>query len=66
MLRHPYILGVPQRQARGGKLEVVPNKGEQNRKWVPHPYILRGPGEGGNPTAPLHSRGSGRSSKHVG
>ena len=35
MLRHPYILRGPQRQARGAKSEVVPNKGEQNQKWSP-------------------------------
>ena len=32
--------------------------GEQNKKWLPHPCILRGPKEGGNATSPLHSRGS--------
>ena len=31
MLRHPCILGGPQRQARGAKSDVVPNKGEQNQ-----------------------------------
>ena len=56
MLCHPCLVGGPQRQARGGKLEVVPNKGEQNRKWLLHPYILRGPNEGGNATSPLHCR----------
>ena len=58
MLRHPCIVGGPQRQARGGKLEVVPNKGEQNWKWLPRPCLLEGPQEGGNATSPLHSRGS--------
>ena len=53
MLRHPCILGDPQRQARGAKSEVVPNKGEHNRKWLPHPYLLGGPKEGGNATSPL-------------
>ena len=48
MLRHPCILGDPQRQARGAKSEVVPNKGEQNQKWLPHPCLLGGPKEGGN------------------
>ena len=46
MLRHPCILRDPQRQVRGAKSEVVPNKGEQNQKcnkgeenekWLPHP-----------------------------
>ena len=58
MLRHPYILGDPQRQARRAKSEVVPNKGEQNLRWLPHPCLLEGPKEGGNATPPLHSRGS--------
>ena len=35
MLRHPYILG--DLQQRGAKSEVVPNKREQNQKWLPHP-----------------------------
>ena len=37
MLRHPYILGDPQRQARRVESEVVLNKWEQNLKWLPHP-----------------------------
>ena len=57
MLRHPCILEGPQCQARGAKSEVVPNKGEQNHNWLPHPYLLGGPKEGGNATSPLHSRG---------
>ena len=56
MLRHPCILGDPQQ--RGAKLEVVPNKGEQNQKWLPHPYLLGGPKEGANATSTMHSRGS--------
>ena len=36
----------------------IPNIGEQNQKWLPHPCLLRGPKEGGNATSPLHSRGS--------
>ena len=49
---------------RGRKCYVSPtfsgvtNKGGQNHKWLPHPYLLRGPKEGGNATSPLHSRGS--------
>ena len=39
-------------------LSGVPNKGEENQKWLPHPYLLGGPTEGGNATSPLHSRGS--------
>ena len=58
MLHHSCILGGPQRQARGAKSEVVPNKEEQNLKWLPHPCLLGGPKEGGNATSPLHSRGS--------
>ena len=34
--------------SRGTKLEVVPNKGEQNQKWLPHPCLLGGPKEGNN------------------
>ena len=33
MLRHPCILGGLQRQARGARSKVVPNKGKQNDKW---------------------------------
>ena len=39
-------------------LSGVPNEGEQNHKWLPHPCLLGGPKEGGNATSPLHSRGS--------
>ena len=48
---------------RGGKCYVtpafsgIPNKGEQNQKWLLHPCLLGGPKEGGNATSPLHSRG---------
>ena len=58
MLRHPCILGDPQRQARGAKLEVVPNKRDQHQTWLPHPCLLGGQKERGNATSPLHSRGS--------
>ena len=58
MLRHRCILGDPQRQVRGAKSELVPKKGEQNQKWMPHPCLLGGPKEGGNATSPLHSQGS--------
>ena len=37
MLRHLRILRGPQHQARGPKSEVLPNKGEQNQNWLPHP-----------------------------
>ena len=57
MLHHPCILGGTQRQVRGAKSEVVPNKGEQNLKWLPHPCLRAGPKEGGNATSPLHSWG---------
>ena len=30
----------------------------QNQKWLPHPYLLEGPKEGGSAMPPLHSRGS--------
>ena len=43
MLRHPCILGGPQRQAQGAKSD-----------WLPHPYFLRGPKEGGDGTSPFH------------
>ena len=46
MLHHPCILGDPQRQARGAKSEVAPNKGEQNQKWLSHPCLLGGPKRG--------------------
>ena len=36
----------------------IPNIGEQNQKWMPHPYLLGGPKEGGSATSPLHARGS--------
>ena len=36
----------------------VPNKGEQNQNWLPHPYLLGDPKEGGNGTSPLHNQGS--------
>ena len=40
----------------------IPNKEEQNQKWLPHPCLLGGPEEGGNAMSPLHSRGSPPSS----
>ena len=38
----------------------VPNTkvGEQNQQWLPHPYFVGGPREGGNATSPRHSWGS--------
>ena len=36
----------------------VPNKGDQNQKWLPHPCLLGGPKEVKNATSPLHSHGS--------
>ena len=36
----------------------VPNKRVPKQKWMPHPCLLKGPKEGGNETAPLHSPGS--------
>ena len=36
----------------------IPNKGDLNWKWLPPPYLLRSPQEGGNATSPLHFRGS--------
>ena len=38
-LRHPWILGGPQHQARG-----------ENQKWLPHPCLLKGAKEGGSVT----------------
>ena len=58
MLRHPCILRDPQHQVWQAKSEVVPNIGEQNLKWLPHPCLLGGAKEGGNATSPLHSWGS--------
>ena len=58
MLRHPCIIGCPQRQAPGAKSEVVPNEGVNKQKCLPHPCLLGGPKEGGNATSPLHSQGS--------
>ena len=58
MLRHPYILGDPQRQMRGAKSEVAPKVGEQYQKWLPHPCLLGGPNDGRNAVSPLHSPGS--------
>ena len=55
MLRHTCILGGPQRQAPGAKSEVVPNKGVNKQKWLPQPFLLGGPKEGGNATSTLHS-----------
>ena len=52
MLRHPCILGDPKK--RGAKSEVVPDKGEQNQKWLPHPCLLTGRKKGGNATPPLY------------
>ena len=39
-------------------LQGTPNKGDQNQKWLPHPYLLGGPKEGGNATSLLNSGGS--------
>ena len=58
MLCHPCILRDPQRQARGATSKIVPNIGEQNQKWLPHPCLLWGPKEGANAMSPLHSQGS--------
>ena len=55
MLRHPCILGDPQQ--RGAKSELVPNKGEENQKGLPHFYLLGGPKEVGNAMSPVPSRG---------
>ena len=46
VLRHPCILGGPQRQAC-----------EENQKGLPDLCLLGGPKEGGNAMSPLHSRG---------
>ena len=57
MLYHPCNLN-PNAKRGEQKSEVVPNKGEQNQKWLPHPCLLRGPKEGGNATSPMGSWGS--------
>ena len=55
----PAFSGIPNaKRGEQKKLVVVPNKGEQNQKWLPHPCLLGGPKEGGNARSPLHSRGS--------
>ena len=55
----PAFSGIPNaKRGEGKKSGVVPNKGEQNQKWLPHPCLLGGPKEGGNARSPLHSRGS--------
>ena len=43
---------------RGTKSEEVPDKGKQNQKWLPQPYLLRGPKAGKNAVSPMHSQGS--------
>ena len=40
------------------KPKVVPNKGEQNQKWLPHPCLVEGPKEGGKAVSRLHFSGS--------
>ena len=40
------------------KSQVVPNKGVQNKKWLPHNCLLGGPNKAGNATSPLRPRGS--------
>ena len=52
----PAFSGGPQRQALRAKSKVIPNKGEQNQKWLTHSCLLRGPKEGGNVPIP-NSRG---------
>ena len=36
----------------------VPTKGEQNQNWLPQPFLLEGPKEGGSAMSPLHFGGS--------
>ena len=61
----------PRGPKRGRKCDVtsafsgVPNKGEGNQKWLPHPCLLGGPKEGGNATSPVHSRGSPTKGKKI-
>ena len=40
------------------KQKCSPTKGEQNQKWLPHPYLLGGPKEGGSAMSPPRSRGA--------
>ena len=55
---------VPSRGPKGGLRHTafsrIPNtkRREQNQKWLPQPFLPRGPKEGENATPPLHSRGS--------
>ena len=58
MLSHPYNLWDLQRQAWGAKSKAVPNKGEQNQKWMPQPCLLGNPKECRNVTSTPISRGS--------
>ena len=58
MLDQSYILGDPQGKAQGVKSKVVPNKGKENQKWLPHPRLLGGPKQGRYAMLPLHSWGS--------
>ena len=36
----------------------IPNVGDKNQKWLPHPCLVGGPGEGPIAMSPVHSRGS--------
>ena len=55
----PAFSGIPNaKRGEGKKSGVVPNKGEQNQKWLPHPCLLGGPKEGKIAPSPLHSWGS--------
>ena len=43
----------------------IPNKGEQNHNWLPHPCLLRHTKEGRNAMSALHSRGSSPKGKKI-
>ena len=60
----PAFSGIPNaKRGEQKKSVVVPNKGEQNQKWLPHPCLLGGPKEGGNSRGPNAKRGEGRKTK---
>ena len=65
VLRHPCILGGPQRRARSSAGSGIPNKGEQNQKWLPHQCLLGGLKHGGNARSPLRSWGSPIKGKYI-
>ena len=43
MLSHLCILEDPQHTLQGAPSELIPSKGKQNQKWLPHPCFLGAP-----------------------